>query len=358
MKVVSMRKLLRITAVLAAMTAALPMMSQAAGATPASPQATGQTPARQEPSAPSPQGPIAEGAAPANPFPPVNLKNFTADSPTRDDVNSFLKAMWGYDDNRIWSVAAILKTPAPGVVKVVVFVADKSHPGKGAQTVFFVTPDGKHAIAGNVIDFGPKPFEATRKVLEDRANGPAEGAASKDLLLVEFAGLQCPQCKDAQDTMANLATDFPQARIVFENLPIPETQPYSFRAAAEGVCVRKAKGDAAFFQYVHAVYERQAQLTATGVDAALSGAVTLAGGDPKTVAACAQTQAAKDDVTASVRLAIDLGIDQTPTLVVNGHILPLSPTVMPYETLKRIVAFQAGQDGIVVHVQPTLSNLK
>ncbi len=316
-----------------------------------------QAPAKQqEPSAPTPQGPIREGAAPANPFPPVNLKNFTADSPSREEVDSFLKSIWGYDENRIWSVAAILKTPAPGVAKVVVFAEDKTKPGKGSQAVFFVTPDGKHAIAGDVMDFGAKPFAAARATLQARADGPAEGAASKDLMLVEFAGLQCPRCQEAQDTMAKLATDFPEARIVFEDVPIAELHPYAYRAAAEGVCVRQAKGDAAFFKYAEAVYGEQAQLTAAGVDAALAAAVTAAGGDPKAAATCSALPATKGAVQASTTLATDLGIDQTPILAVNGHMLPVAG--LPYETLKRIVVYQAGQDGIVVHVQPTLSTLK
>jgi protein-disulfide isomerase len=306
----------------------------------------------QEPSAPAAQVPV----APVNPFPKVDLKNFTADSPSREEVNEFLKALWGYDENRIWSVAAILKTPAPGVAKIVVFVADKSQQSKGTQTVFFTTPDGKHAIADNVVDFGAKPFAATRKVLQDHADGAAKGAAGKDLMLVEFADLQCPHCKEAQETMNNLAQDFPQARIVFENTPLVEIHPYAFRAAAEGVCVRKAKGDAAFFTYVQSVYDKQGALTAESGEAALAAAATAAGADPKAMAACALTQPAKDQVTADLKLSTDVGVDQTPVLSVNGHLLPL--TSIPYEVLKRIVAYQAGQDGVEVHLQPTLSTLK
>ena len=91
-------------------------------------------------------------------FPPVHAEFFTAATPTADTVNTFLKQLWGYDENRIWQVAAILKTNAPGVAKVVVIVADKNHPDKTQQTVFFTTPDGAHAIADNVIDFGATPF--------------------------------------------------------------------------------------------------------------------------------------------------------------------------------------------------------
>jgi protein-disulfide isomerase len=323
----------------------LMLMSFAAGALQA--QVTTQAPAAQAAQAPG---------MPASPFPVVNPKNFSATSPTVEEVNSFLKALWGYDEGRSWSVVGIVKTPAPGVAKVVVYIADKANPGKSSQSVFYTTPDGKHAIAGDVIDFGAKPFEETRQVLMARATGPAEGAASKQLELVEFADLQCPHCKDAEETMENLAREFPQAHIVFENLPIPELHPYAMRAAAEGVCVRKAKGDAAFYTYAAAVFAKQSQLTPDGVDAVLAAAVTAAGDDPKDAAACALTDLASDDIHASMALAGDLNVNQTPMLAVNGQLLPMSG--IPYDTLKKIIAFRAGQDGVTVHLQPTLSNLK
>ncbi len=291
-----------------------------------------------------------------NPFPPVNPKNFTASSPTADEVNSFLKSIWGYDDERIWSVAAILKTPAPGVSKVVVFVADKDQPGKGRQTVFFVTPDGKHAIADAVIDFGAKPFAETRQVLEARADGPAMGAAKNDFLIVEFVDLQDARSKQAQDTMTSLAADFPQARIVIEPLPITELRPFAMRAALYGACVRTEKGDPAYFKFAQAVYDKQASLTIADAEKTLTAAAVTAGADPKAVAACVDSPAAKAQVAASIKLANDVGVDATPMLEVNGHLLSIS--TIPYDTLRKIVAFQATQDGIPVHLQPLLTNLK
>jgi hypothetical protein len=62
------------------------------------------------------------------------------------------------------------------------------------------------------------------------------------------------------------------------------------------------------------------------------------------VDACAATQATKDAVNASLKLGEAVGVDQTPMLSVNGHMLPL--TQVPYETLKKIVAYQASLDGV------------
>jgi protein-disulfide isomerase len=304
------------------------------------------------PNAPAPQ---AKARAEANAFPAVNPKNFTAESPSVDEVNGFLKAIWGYDESRRWQVAAILKTPAPGVAKVVVLIADKNQPGKTMQSVFYTTPDGRHAIADGIMDFGAKPFAENRKTLQDRADGPARGAKGNELLLVEFADLQCPRCQEAQDKMDNLAQDFPQARIVFEDAP-QAMHPFAMQAAVDGQCVRKTKGDAAFFAYAQAVYAKQAGLTQQSADATLKAAIGAAGADPAAVAACAATPDAKAAVDRSTKLAEDVGAIQMPMLAVNGHLLPID--AIPYETLKRMVAFQAGQDGITVHLQPTLSTLK
>jgi len=280
-----------------------------------------------------------------DPFPPVNPKFFTASTPTVDTVNGFLKTLWGYDPNRIWRVEAIQTTAAPGVSKVVVFVADKSANAKVQTTAFFVTPDGKHAIADSsgVISFGVTPFAENRKLLQDRVDGASRGAAGKDLLLVEFADLQCPHCKDAQTAMDQLAKDFPNARIVYQSFPLVEIHPFAFKAAAYGYCIQKQKNDA-FFPYAAAVYETQAALTPDTGDETLKNAVTKAGLDPAAIDTCAATQAVKDQVNASIKLAQDAGVDQTPMLAVNGHLLPL--TQIPYETLKTIVSYQATVDGV------------
>lgn len=339
-------------AILLAATAAMMAQTKATG-TDAKPavQAEPATPAPQSPQAATPQAPSAKST-----FPAVNPKNFTATTPTQEDVNSFLRAIWGFDTNRSWEVYGILKTPAPGVAKIVVLVADQRQPGKTMPMVFFTTPDGKHAIADNVMNFGPKPFEETREVLQARASGPSRGAKTNDLMLVEFADLQCPHCKEAQDTMDSLAQDFPQAKIVFENYPLTDVHPYAMRAAEDGVCVRKTKGDAAFFAYVSAVYAKQAGLTAQSVDETLKAAITQADADPAAVATCAATPETQQAVEASLKLGQDVGVTQTPMLAVNGHLLPLAG--MPYDTLKQIVAFQAGQDGVTVHLQPTLKTLQ
>lgn len=293
---------------------------------------------------------------PANPFPPVDPKNFTAKSPTVETVNSFLHAIWGFDENREWSVSSIEPTMAPGVVQVHVFVSEKTQPGRLAQTTIFVTPDGKHAIAGDVVNFGAQPFAETRATLQQRADGPARGATGKELELVEFADLECPACKTAQNTMDELSQDFPQARIVFEDMPLTAVHPLAFQAAKVGYCVRRAKGDAAFFTYTKTMYDSQAEFTKEKADTTLRAAVTAAGADPASVMSCASTPAAENAVNATIKLGTDIGVMNEPTLVINGRAIPLAQ--VPYEALTRVLVFQGSLDGVTVQQRPRLTTLK
>lgn len=286
-----------------------------------------------------------EQATQADPFPAVNPKYFTADSPSVATVESYLHAMLGYDPNRIWRVVAIQKTVAAGVSKVTALVSERGPNAKVQTATFFVLPDGKHILPDGtaVQPFGVDPFAENRAMVRARADGPFHGAAAKDLMLVEFADLQCPHCRDAQAIMTKLAADFPKARVVYQSFPLVEIHPLAFQAAAYGACVA-AKNNDAFFVYSQAVYDTQGALTAeTGVQT-LKAAATKAGMDAEAIAACAETDAVKAGVEASSKLALDLGVDQTPMLAVNGRLLQF--TAIPYETLKNLIVFQAGLDGV------------
>ena len=296
-----------------------------------------QVPAAPEVSAPAP------AAAPT--FPKPDPANFTAPAPTKEVINAFLQTSWGYDETRIWQVQAILKTPVEGISKVVVFIGDKTGKQKPSALQFYALADGKHIIAGDeIIPFGEHPFAEARATVQQRADGPYRGSASKDLLLAEFADFQCPHCKEAQSNMEKLAVDFPKARIVFQNYPLPQ-HPAAAPAAAYGLCVAKLGGNDAFFTYASAVFEGQDGLnTPDGATLTMNSAVTKAGLEPAKIAACAATPATIAAVEASVKLAKDLNINQTPTLLINGRQVPIAG--VPYETLKQILQYQIKQDGL------------
>ena len=321
-------------AVLALSATAFPLLAQQqVPAAPPQNAAPGQVPAAPAPS-----------AAPV--FPKPDPRNFTATTPTKDEVDAFLHASWGYDENRVWEVAAILKTPVPNLSKVAVYIGDKTGKEKPSAFLFFVLPDGKHIIAGDdVYPFGAHPYADNRAILQQRADGPYKGPASKDLELVEFADFECPHCKEAQANMDKLAVDFPNARIVFQNYPLERIHPEAKLAAEYGACVAKLGGNDAFFRFASAAFDGQEGLaTADGATLTLNSAVTKAGLDPAKVSACAALPATSQEVENSVKLAQDLNVNQTPTLAINGRIVPIGG--ISYDVLKKIVLFQEQLDDI------------
>lgn len=321
-------------AVLALSAAAFPALAQQ------------QVPAAQPQTAAPQQVPPAPAPSAAPTFPKPDPRNFTADTPTRDEVNAFLHASWGYDENRVWEVAAIIKTTVPNLSKVAVYIGDKTGKEKPSAFLFFVLPDGKHLIAGDdVYPFGANPYADNRAVLQQRADGPYKGNASKDLEIVEFADFECPHCKEAQANMDKLAVDFPNARIIFQNYPLERIHPEAKLAAEYGECVSKLGGSDAFFRFAAAAFDGQAGLaTADGAALTLNSAVTKAGLDPTKVSACAALPATSQQVENSVKLAQDLNINQTPTLMINGRMVPIGG--ISYDVLKKIVAYQEQLDGI------------
>jgi protein-disulfide isomerase len=293
-----------------------------------------------------PSLPATPAPAPVAPvFPKTDPANFTAASPSQETVNAFMQASWGYDETRVWEIWAIQKTEVDGISRVVLLVGDKSGKQKIVPAQFFALPDGKHIFAGeDIMPFGANPFAEARAIALQRADGPYRGSASKDLEIVEFADFQCPHCKDAQPNMDKLAVDFPKARIVFQNFPLPQ-HAAAATAAAYGYCVTKQGGSDAFFTFASAVFDGQDGLvSADGATLTLNSAVTKAGLDPVAIAACAKTPATLAAVEAMVKLGSDLKISQTPTLVVNGRLIPAGA---PYDIIKHVILYQAKLDGVV-----------
>jgi protein-disulfide isomerase len=313
---------------------------------------------------PAPSAPVAV-APPADPLPPADSRYFTAASPTLDTVNSFLKQVWGFEADRRYRVMAIMPTMSPGVAKVTVYVTTNSPDAKVQSTDFFVMPDGKHAIAGgDMVAFGANPFADLDVLLRARATGASRGAANNALELVEFADLQCPHCKEAQAVMDQIVKDFPKAHVVFQLFPLVGIHPSAFKAAAYAECAKKQSNEM-FFKFIDGVFDTQEGLTPTTDDTVLKAAAMRAGLDATAIAACSTTQATKDAVNADIKLAVDAGIQETPTLTVNGRVLPM--TSIPYDTLKKLIQYQATLDGVdsgataetlaPKPVQPTLSTL-
>jgi len=255
--------------------------------------------------------------------------------PSEEVVNQFMQQMFGYDSSLSWKITSIKPSEAEGLAEVDVTIQGQ----QGAQAQkFYVSPDGRHAVVGQILPFGVHPFEPAQKELEKGINGPARGPVAAPVTIVEFSDLQCPHCKEAQPTLDKLVSEDQNVRLVFQNFPLAQIHDWAMKAAEYADCTGRANNEA-FWKFLGSVYGAQSDITAANADEKLKGFADAAGANGTEIAACA----AKPETTSRVEHSIELGksleVNSTPTIFINGRML--SAGGIPYDVLKKLVDFAA-----------------
>jgi protein-disulfide isomerase len=278
----------------------------------------------------------AQGSAAAKPA--NSAASATAGNlPTEATVDSFLQQTFGHDPQVSWKISSIKPSLAPGLAEVDIVMATPQGP-QGSR--FYVTPDGTYAVVGDIIPFGAKPFDPTKKKLEKGITGPSRGPKDAAVTIVEFGDLQCPACKGAQPAIEGLIAAEPNARFVFQNFPL-EMHNWAAKGAAYADCVGQASNDA-FWKFIAKTYEAQANITAENADEKLTALADGAGVKGAEIAVCASTPVTQAHVDASIALGKAVNVTGTPTLFINGRAIG-NVTQVPADTLKSLVEFAAKQ---------------
>jgi protein-disulfide isomerase len=266
---------------------------------------------------------------------PPPIPTFSTRLPSEETVNAFMKQMFGYDPSVTWKIATIRPSEAEGLTEVLVVLSNS----QGQQNSrLYVTTDGKHAVVGDIIPFGDHPFTPAQEMLSKGMNGPFRGPADAPVTVVEFSDLQCPHCKEAQPTIDKLMAEEKNARLVFQNFPLP-SHDWAAKAAYYGDCIGRTSPDA-FWKYVASVYDAQKDITASNADEKLTAIAEQSGAKGADTAACAAKPETATRVQHSMALGVALGVTGTPTLFVNGRKIS-NVSGLPYETLKGLTEFAA-----------------
>jgi protein-disulfide isomerase len=275
-----------------------------------------------------------KSASPAKSHTVANSSSAPPNFPTEEEINAFLHAQVGWEQQTTWKIVSIKPSKAAGLTEVVVQMS--SPQGQGGQT-FFVSADGKHAVFGDIVPFGKHPFEETRLELERKAKGPSRGPATSPVTIVEFSDLQCPHCKEANPTVEKLLSENPNIHFVFQNFPLAMHN-WALKAAAYADCVGKNSQEA-FWKFIDGVYAAQAEITAENVDQKLTELADQAGVKGPDTAACSTQPETQTRVENSISLGKSVDVAATPTLFINGR--PVGVSGNNYEVLKQLVDFAA-----------------
>jgi len=155
-------------------------------------------------------------------------------------------------------------------------------------------------------------FRTPRQARIDVSSAPSKGNPSARVTVVEFVDYECPHCKHAQTVIRQLVEEYPSdVRVIFKHFPL-SSHPMA-KTAAEAAMAANKQGK--FWPYSDKIWENSENLTSAVLErAAKDVGLNLAGWRTDM-----SSDAIKNRVEADRSQGLDLGINATPTIYVNGR---------------------------------------
>jgi len=251
--------------------------------------------------------------------------------PTQSEVDGFLQRVYGFDAGIKWKIVQIKPSQAPGVAEVIYYIGAEPR-----ATHMFVFPDGRHAVAGTFMPFGPDPFAETRGKLAASTTGIATGPSSKGVL-VEFSDLECPHCKAAAPVLEKLQQEV-GLKLVFQQYPLPAIHPWSMEAAEYSDCIGRASPENAM-KFNDAVFAAQDQIDPQNATDKLDALAAANGADASKLKSCVADPATSARVQQSIALGDSVDVTGTPSIYINGRKINTVVDV-PYEEVRDLVKWE------------------
>lgn len=174
-----------------------------------------------------------------------------------------------------------------------------------------------------------------------RARGVAMGEESAPVLLYEFADYQCPACAQfstfAHPLIKERLVDQGVVRFVRYDFPLVMSHPHAFLASRAARC---AEDQGRYWEYHDLLYGRQPTWSGQrDPGGEFESYAELLGMDRRQFQQCLRSDAHADEVTRNLRLGESLGVNGTPTLMLNGERV----AVRDYRELEQRVFEAAGR---------------
>ncbi len=189
------------------------------------------------------------------------------------------------------------------------------------QRRYFVSADGQHYLKADDFTIGDKPFASNIKLLS-RQSSPSIGPADAPVTISAFEDFQCPDCADDTKLVKEqLPAEFgKQIRIVFHDYPLARHK-WAMDAAIAGRCAFRGSNEL-FWNYYSWMFAHQPDINETNIQAKIAEFAAAANaGD--SFHSCVANRATETEVKDSIKDALALEVQGTPTLFLNGRMLPI-----------------------------------
>jgi protein-disulfide isomerase len=154
---------------------------------------------------------------------------------------------------------------------------------------------------------------------------PTWGKPNAPVTIVEFSDHQCPFCARAIPTIERIKKEYgpDKVRIVFRDMPLPSHN----RANPAALAAHCANDQGKFWEYSAMLFENQSKLE----DTDLKDYAKKLGLEEAKFAECYASKKHQTDIDKSRREAESVGIQATPSFVINGFLLQ---GAQPFEKFK------------------------
>jgi len=235
-------------------------------------------------------------------------------SPVQKTVEAYLRNLYAFGPETTVKVSAPKDIGIEGLqeVDVEVKVGENQQTGK-----VYVTKDGRYMFRGELSDLSKDPAADARAQLQT-SNSPSLGPADAPVTLVEFSDFECPICRSLHDSLRQLLPNYPQIRVVFKDFPLEQIHPWARTAALAGRCAYQ-QDPKAFWKMYDLIYDNQDVISAENAWGEMTDFAGQSGLNADTFKACMASPEAGAAIDASRANGVQLEVNSTPTIFVNGR---------------------------------------
>ena len=191
------------------------------------------------------------------------------------------------------------------------------------QVPLFISSNGQYLIldvtGGGIYDSTIDPHkEAMAKIsLEDI---PTKGADDATVTVVEYSDFQCPFCKRGKDMLPEILKEYDgKVKVAYKQLPL-RNHNWAKPAAIASICAYQ-QGNDKFWEFHDLIFDNQKEIKLENSEEIFKGYAKDLGLDSKKFDACLVDDKVAARVDSEVEEAISIGVQSTPTFVVNGMIV-------------------------------------
>lgn len=192
----------------------------------------------------------------------------------------------------------------------------------GRQTVpVFISGNGKFLVLGTEIY--DTTVDPQKEIMEKISlkGVPTKGADNAKVVIVEYSDFQCPFCKRGKDMLPQILKEYDgKIKIAFKQLPL-KNHNWAMPAAVAAVCSYE-QGNDKFWAFHDKLFDSQKDITLENSKEKFNQYAKEVGLDTKKFDTCLNSKEVKAKVESQMKEATEVGVQSTPTFVVNGMIVP------------------------------------